>query len=534
MADEDQEVDINAAADAEFPAEPVTTVQPCQQRELIVSVRRDFPIRQTERFGDWGWSRESGDRGQDPLSWSLPSGASCATEVELTASRADAIVGWGIGDPMLGAPGRPGGTYTTDWDHPVAAEVRLRQDAEIRATARTTERDGLATLPTTGLSGRYTMEIVPDQRNDEAVVGPSFDAEAQGHELIYRSLEVEITLTDGALTEIADPYDPPAGRTHGRVGNHRAWAPSTVEVPISLKPIWWRHPRTRARAQDVTVDMFVLHCTSGARLGNALAQWLPRSGGAHYVLDVDGHLIKLAGEDNTVSHLAIGFDRWERDLHNVDNNDRSVGIEIVNPIGLGEYGNATAYVASSDEQPYTFEQYRAVIALGHALVTAFPGIAHRIIGHSDVACGPEDGDRYYRRRNFDPGNRFSWEQLEAAGLGMILQPTVPAPGMYDGVFEDFPGVALREGDRDGEGGRPGTFGAVRRPGYTGAPIAQLKADLRHIGYSLRNVNGQFDAWTAGAVDRFKRHFFSGSRQRATGGRVDAATALAIRSIASSI
>jgi hypothetical protein len=50
---------------------------------------------------------------------------------------------------------------------------------------------------------------------------------------------------------------------------------------------------------------------------------------------------------------------------------------------------------------------------------------------------------------------------------------------------------------------------VSRKGISGV-IAALQTDLLAIGYSV-NVTGEFDEHTREVVDRFKRHFFTGSR-----------------------
>jgi len=216
----------------------------------------------------------------------------------------------------------------------------------------------------------------------------------------------------------------------------------------------------------------------------------------------------------------------------VSNNDRSIGIGIINPLGLPEYTNGEAYVATDEMQPYTYEQYVSVVRLCGELVSAYPDIEHRIIGHNDVSCGPAErqngipNDRYHTRKRWDPGNRFEWERLEAAGLGM-WQLAAENADIYGSVFSFYPGISLRQGDRDRG---PTRLGGNTIRGYSQSPIATIKQDLREIGYSLRNVDGSFDAWTSGAVDRFKRHFFSGARDRRTGGEIDFTTASMIRRI----
>lgn len=520
-------------------------IQPCppssaQQTEILVSVRRDFPIRSSEKFGDWRWSDSEGNRTADPLSWSLV-GQNLNTvpeNAQLRGSRTDTITGWSLGRTTLGAPGHFGNQFTTDREHPILAQVELWQGTNLLQRVDTAGADGEATIDTTGLSGACMVRVLPANHDDLSPVGPYFFAEQTGEQIIYRSLQIPVNLSNGRIVSVDDPYDPPGGRTCGRIGNRACYEPTSTMLPISLKPIWWRLPGSANRVAGVDIDMFVIHCTSGARLGNALNQWRPRPSGAHYVLDIDGHLIKMVNEDKRVSHVAGGWDRWERDRHNVSNNDRSIGIEIINPLRIGSYSNGSAYVASDEPQPYTDEQYRALSRLLKDTVNAFPKIAHRIIGHSDVACGPTDKgvprDRYHIRRNWDPGNRFAWEKLEAQGLGMMPSTGPQQSNCYDGVFELSESIEIQIGDYDPKPGKDGILGGDTRPGFVGAPIHRIKTDLRHIGYSLRNTNGKYDLWLAGAVDRFKRHFFSCSRGCPTGGNIDLRTAMTIRDIASQI
>ena len=64
-------------------------------------------------------------------------------------------------------------------------------------------------------------------------------------------------------------------------------------------------------------------------------------------------------------------------------NDFSIGIEL----------------EGVDDQPYTERQYRALIAVGRALLTRYPALTlDRVVGHSDIA--PE--------RKTDPGPAFDW------------------------------------------------------------------------------------------------------------------------------
>ncbi len=79
-------------------------------------------------------------------------------------------------------------------------------------------------------------------------------------------------------------------------------------------------------------------------------------------------------------------------------NDFSIGIEL----------------EGTDDTPYTEAQYRALVELIAALLTAYVTLSpERIVGHSDVAPG----------RKTDPGPAFAWPRLRTA-LSARLQPPV--------------------------------------------------------------------------------------------------------------
>ncbi|MDF1692973.1 MAG: 1,6-anhydro-N-acetylmuramyl-L-alanine amidase AmpD [Zhongshania sp.] len=70
-------------------------------------------------------------------------------------------------------------------------------------------------------------------------------------------------------------------------------------------------------------------------------------------------------------------------------NDFSIGIEL----------------EGCDDIPYTYAQYRELIALSHTLRRAYPAITpERIVGHNDIAPG----------RKTDPGAAFDWTYYKNA------------------------------------------------------------------------------------------------------------------------
>lgn len=544
---------------------------PLTPTSLTVTVRRDFPRREGEVLGDWRWSQVDGTRieqtGQ-PIHWTEP------------FEDIRPIFGWGIGRPELEEEGARGGGFTTDDSDPIAATVSLAEvvydceAGECRQTVIESTRtsgdddDGECSIETTGLTGEYLVKIVPDAC-EQAWIWPTIPTSDKPRDIIYRSCDVRIRLDCGRMTDVYDPYDPPGGLTHARVGNRKKFKPEPYHLPVSLKPVWWKKPtgveaRRSNQVVDIqadsngdslvngvevspsnqVVDMVVIHRTSGSRLGPALREFLLKERknkdgkskinqiGVHYVMDVDGHLIKLVTEVNRVGHA--GGCWWEE---RQEINERSIGIEIVNPNSDGQEDNPD--YATTGDPDYTYEQYQALISLLTQLTAHFPKIRHRIVGHGDIHTrinnNPPPCLRFRQGKYWDPGAHFEWKRLEQAGLGMI--PTDPSPfdaaTDYAGFFEIFPEVKLRLGDKDGVkyGGEDQQwYDEERQRKFPGNPIELIKQDIETIGYAIGTDScdpHEFDECTEGAVSRFLCHFQGSDRVN----RVDRETASRIKAVA---
>jgi N-acetylmuramoyl-L-alanine amidase len=139
--------------------------------------------------------------------------------------------------------------------------------------------------------------------------------------------------------------------------------------------------------------MLVLHYTGMVDGPTAIARLLDPASevSAHYVVNEDGTVMRLVPEERRAWHA--GRSRWQGED---DLNSRSVGIEIVN--GGHEFGLP----------PYPDAQSGAVIMLAREIVERWAIPPSRIVGHSDIA--PD--------RKEDPGERFPWSRLAAAGVGV--------------------------------------------------------------------------------------------------------------------
>jgi N-acetylmuramoyl-L-alanine amidase len=156
-------------------------------------------------------------------------------------------------------------------------------------------------------------------------------------------------------------------------------------------------------ARPGEVDMLVLHYTGMQSAAAALNRLCDAAAkvSAHYLVDEDGTIYTLVEERNRAWHAGVSFWRGTTGL-----NDRSIGIEIVNP------GHEFGY------RPFPPAQMQAVRALCHGILARWPGIvARNVVAHSDIAPN----------RKQDPGELFDWRGLAASGIGLWTDSFAP-PG----------------------------------------------------------------------------------------------------------
>jgi N-acetylmuramoyl-L-alanine amidase len=218
-----------------------------------------------------------------------------------------------------------------------------------------------------------------------------------------------------------------------------------------------RHAGARPR-------LLIQHYTGMSSARNAVA-WLAceRSRvSCHYVIDEAGHITQLVPEALRAWHAGVSSWAGVTDI-----NSASIGIEIQNP------GHEDGY------PDFPQAQMAAVAGLSLDIVTRHAMRACDVLAHSDVAPG----------RKIDPGEKFDWRALHAAGVGHWIEPTPIDPD--DGGFEI---------------------------GYVGSAVRQAQAGLRQYGYGVE-VTGTLDLAMAQAVRAFQLHF----RPQRADGRLDRST-----------
>lgn len=217
-------------------------------------------------------------------------------------------------------------------------------------------------------------------------------------------------------------------------------------------------------------DMIVLHYT-GMESGEGAENWLcdPRSEvSSHYLVHEDGRIVQMVREADRAWHA--GRSSWKGVS---DVNSRSVGIEIVNPghfLGYPDFPEA---------------QIVAVIGLCGDIRARHGIPAARILAHSDVAPG----------RKIDPGEKFPWDRLAAAGVAEHR----PEPSQEGGPWIG--------------------------PGASGRIVEDLQAMLSLHGYGIE-ISGRYDGATRAVVEAFQRRF----RPSHVDGVVDAATLSVLRQV----
>ena len=180
---------------------------------------------------------------------------------------------------------------------------------------------------------------------------------------------------------------------------------------------------------------------------------------SHYVVDEDGTVFRLVDEDRRAWHAGVSWWRGHTGL-----NDRSIGIEIVNP------GHECGY------RDFPVLQIASVCDLCLSILSRHPIPSRNVVAHSDVA--PD--------RKEDPGERFPWADLARNGVGLF-----PV---------DVPDLGIGGLTRDAIGLRP-VRAALARIGYRVAPegpldpalSAVLRAFQRH--WRPEAVTGQADEGT---------------------------------------
>ena len=209
-------------------------------------------------------------------------------------------------------------------------------------------------------------------------------------------------------------------------------------------------PNFGERVGGRSPDIILLHYT-GMETAEGALKWLcaPESQvSCHYFVHEDGRVEQLVREADRAWHAGKSFWQGETDI-----NSASIGIEIANPGhpgGLPDFPDA---------------QVRAVVELCLDCGGRWGIAPERVLAHSDVAP----------IRKVDPGEKFPWARLHAAGVGHWVEPSAITGGRF-----------FQRGD-------------------AGQPVEALQSMLSLYGYGVE-IDGIYSERTEGAVAAFQRHF----------------------------
>jgi N-acetylmuramoyl-L-alanine amidase len=237
----------------------------------------------------------------------------------------------------------------------------------------------------------------------------------------------------------------------------------TAAPDSPLATLWCPSPNAEARVAGRVPDMLLLHYT-GMESAEAALDWLTRQESevsCHYFVDEEGRIAQLVAEQERAWHA--GQSRWAGET---DLNSFSIGIEIHNPGHDFDYPD------------FPEAQMRAVEALCLDILSRQAIPPHRVLAHSDVAPG----------RKRDPGEKFDWQLLARAGIGLWVPP------------------APLQGD------------AGLGPGDEGEAVAALQRGLLEFGYGVE-VTTTYGTGLEKVVEAFQRHF----RTARIDGRADKST-----------
>jgi N-acetyl-anhydromuramyl-L-alanine amidase AmpD len=339
--------------------------------------------------------------------------------------------------------------------------------------------------------GRHTLSIAPKKGMESATpAGVKMGSGKNDPDLMFRPFDIEVEIDSNGLVASKPPRVNLTCQPKGTAPYAVIFGtPTAHSIVVDWKPDWMaaNAKRHKARPKNASVSCLVLHATGGDIIGRAIDEFTssPKgvSGSAHYVVDKDGHTLKMIHESSEAYHAGPGF--WQG---HTNVNSFSVGVEIVH---------------YDDNQGSAFPQAQmdAVVRLATEIRSSFKIVRQRVVGHSDVELSP-GSHLIGNRKELDPGLWFAWDSKWSR---------TPSPVKPEDVH-DGPGPSSIYGFVLGAGPvQPNIASGKPR----GPQILALKADLSSIGYSVSAKDGmphtdQFDDGLLRAIFRFKSHY--GPRQ----------------------
>jgi N-acetyl-anhydromuramyl-L-alanine amidase AmpD len=251
------------------------------------------------------------------------------------------------------------------------------------------------------------------------------------------------------------------------------------------------------------MTFIILHHTAADTPGSTINGFLdsaitanPKS--AHYLVDIDGHVIKTVNESMRTPHA--GLCSWYGLETKVSPpqfnwNDVSVGIEQVHA-GTIDYPN---------------ELIAGTKNLIQRIRAAYGTSRHNVLGHGEIAIHDPTKQKTKKlgRKLFCPGEQYNWPFLENSGNATkpisVSQVVVPHD-RYGAFFVAFPGESINTieiNDRTK---------ARNIQSILPLAIQGLQQTLAELGYFV-NSSARYDEPTVRAVEAFQVRYFSGETRK---------------------
>lgn len=272
-----------------------------------------------------------------------------------------------------------------------------------------TDATGTAKFVNVG-GGSYTLGIEPPpNQKTTKPAGPEIPVQtgydyATAPRYNYRPFQVKASL-DG---EGRWRQKPEATAVLPYQGDSAAYASvvgtAAMDLYLDWKPDWLK-VKNHGAATGRTNQAVVLHQTGTfghEQIGSPISMFDGAADtSAHYLVDLDGHVVKLVDEANGAGHAAANKKSHWHEL--VDLNYCGIGIEIV-------HTDQNVKNGPTFFREFTREQYDAINQLLVKFKDAFGITKHYVCGHAD--CRDDDRDC--------PGDMFDWASLERAGNAMKI------------------------------------------------------------------------------------------------------------------
>jgi N-acetylmuramoyl-L-alanine amidase len=211
-----------------------------------------------------------------------------------------------------------------------------------------------------------------------------------------------------------------------------------------------------AKKEPRKIDFLVLHHVKANSAEHAIEQFCEHQVSSHFLIDEQGNIFELVGENDVAFHAGISFWKGVEGL-----NQNSIGVEFISSSPFSKKFEAAQMLAGAQLCKYLIAKYQ--IAAGN------------VVGHSDIGYVKETG---ILDRKQDPSHLFDWKFLAENGVGIF-------PSLKSNFSQDE--SLFQIGNKD-------------------IKIVSIKENLKKFGYRVINLNEEFDQEMQALVRVFNRRF----------------------------